>query len=74
MSDITGIEAVQNEIVRLGGNKYIALRPRLKITVKSSESGSITTIVVAMPNAEQFASQLKQLTESTTGKGFEKEF
>ena len=75
VSDITDIEVVQNDIVMFARGDFIALQPGLKITIKSSESDSIKTVIaVAMPNAEQFASQLKQLTGSTTGTEFEKEF
>ena len=75
ISHITGVEVIENQLVRLEvfGNQrpvwfpreryndnFIILRPGLKITVKST-SGSITTIVVAMPDAMEFANLLSKL-------------
>ena len=73
VSDITGIGMIQNEMVRFPGGDFIVLEPGLKITFKPS--ASIKTIIVDIPeNAEQFASQLKQLTGTTTWNETENEF
>ena len=56
--DITSVEVVTNRIERFQ-NEFIVLNPGLKITVKS-QSGSSTTIIVAMPDAQEFAAQLNR--------------
>ena len=57
--DITSVEVVSNRIERLQ-NKFLVLNPGLKITVKPG-SGSGTIIIVAMPDAQEFAAQLNRL-------------
>lgn len=59
ISLITGVEVIENQLVTFH-NRYIFLRPGLKITIKST-SGSIMTIIVAMPDAMEFANQLSKL-------------
>ena len=56
--DITSVEVVGNRM-EIFQNKFIVLNPGLKITVKS-HSGSNTTIIVAMPDAQEFAAQLNK--------------
>ena len=51
LTDITRVEVVENRIERVSG---------LKITVKP-RSGSVTTIIVAMPDATEFAARLNQM-------------
>ena len=59
VTDITRVEVVENRIERVSGNIFY-LHPGLKITVKP-RSGSVTTIIVAMPDATEFAARLGQM-------------
>ena len=56
--DITSVEVVQNHIARFGYGKHLYLNPGLKITVQSRSGAS--TIIVAMPDAQEFAGQLNE--------------
>ena len=62
VADITNVEVVEDRVETFK-NKFIILRPGLKITVKP-QSGSATTIVVAMPDAAEFGARLSELTSS----------
>ena len=59
VTDITSIEVFEDRVEGFK-NKFIILRPGLKIAVKP-QSGSVTTIFVAMPEATEFAAKLKEL-------------
>ena len=66
VKDITSIQVIENQAVSFQ-NKFLVLRPGLKITVKPC-SGSVTTILVAMPDAAEFAAKLNELTASSKHK------
>lgn len=55
--DIISVEVVNSRIERFH-NKFLVLNPGLKITVKPN-----TTIIVAMPDAQEFAAQLNRLVQ-----------
>ena len=57
--NIASVEVVKNRTETFHG-KFLVLSPGLKITVKP-HSGSSTTIIVVMPDAQEFAAQLNQL-------------
>ena len=62
VKDITNVEVINDQVVRFH-NKSLFLNPGLKITVKP-DSGTDQTIIVAMPDAQEFAGQLGKLTAS----------
>ena len=63
VADITRVEVIENQVVRVRLN-FLLLNPGLKITVKS-QSGSVSTIIVVMPDAAEFAAKLSQMTSLT---------
>ena len=56
IGDITSVEVVDNQVERSHGT-LIVLNPGLKIIVQP-RSGAFTIIIVAMPDAREFAAQL----------------
>ena len=66
--DITSVEVVNNQAERFQ-NKFLVLNPGLKITIKPP-SGSSTTIIVAMPDAQEFAAQLNKLANVNQNQEF----
>ena len=59
VTDITSVEVCEDRVETFK-RQFIILRPRLKITVKP-QSGSVTMIIVAMPDAAEFAAKLNEL-------------
>lgn len=68
VKDITTVEVINNQVVRLH-DKFLLLNPGLKITVKP-HSGTDQTIIVAMPDAQEFAGHLSKLTGSKQDQDF----
>ena len=63
------MEVISNRAERFQ-NKAIVLNPGLKITVKPSGSSSGTIIIVAMPDAQEFAAQLNRFTNLNQSQNF----
>jgi hypothetical protein len=66
--DIASVEVVSNR-AEMFQNHFLVLNPGLKITV-NPHSGSSTTIIVAMPDAQEFAAQLNRFANLNKNQDF----
>ena len=69
VSNIARVEVISNR-AEMFQNQFIVLNPGLKIAVKPSGSSSGTIIIVAMPDAQEFAAQLNRIANLNQSQNF----